>query len=105
MQITVDELAARLARKEAIYLIDVRQEWEHETVALDDQLLIPLDQLVERIDEVQPPEGAQVVTYCHHGVRSLSAAALLRRVGIAAVSLQGGIDAWSLRIDPSLPRY
>jgi rhodanese-related sulfurtransferase len=54
---------------------------------------------------VQPPEGAKVVVYCHHGVRSLSGAAILRRAGIDAASLSGGIDAWSLTVDPAVPRY
>jgi rhodanese-related sulfurtransferase len=55
---------------------------------------------------VRPPEGAEIVCYCHHGVRSLSAAAILRQAGFGnAVSLAGGIDLWSRVIDPSVPRY
>jgi adenylyltransferase/sulfurtransferase len=89
-----------------IYLVDVRQEWEHELVRLADDVLVPLDQLGERFDEIQPPPGALVVTYCHHGVRSINAAVMLERLGHAGVaSLAGGIDAWSQLIDPSLPRY
>ena len=93
-------------RGEPIYLVDVRQPWEHELVRLADDVLVPLDQLVERHDEIAPPEGALVVTYCHHGVRSINAAAMLEHIGHARVaSLAGGIDAWSQLIDPSLPRY
>jgi rhodanese-related sulfurtransferase len=46
------------------------------------------------------------VVYCHHGIRSLSGANLLERHGLTnVVSLAGGIDAWSLEIDPQVPRY
>jgi rhodanese-related sulfurtransferase len=47
-----------------------------------------------------------VVVYCHHGVRSQAGAALLERLGFKdVVSLAGGIDAWSLLVDPRVPRY
>jgi rhodanese-related sulfurtransferase len=93
-------------RGESIYLVDVRQPWEHELVRLADDVLVPLDRLADQFDDVAPPPGALVVTYCHHGVRSINAAAMLERLGHAKVaSLAGGIDAWSQLIDPSLPRY
>jgi adenylyltransferase/sulfurtransferase len=105
-QISVDQLKTKLDRGEPIYLIDVRQPWEHDTAALPDSLLMPLDQLISHADEIAPPDGAVVVVYCHHGIRSLSGAALLERMGFAEVfSLAGGIDAWSRMIDPTIPRY
>ena len=106
MEIRPEQLAEKLRRGEPVWLLDVRQEWEHQLARLPDQALIPLHELQQRLDEVQPPEGSLVVAYCHHGVRSLSAAALLRQAGFAdAVSLAGGIDLWSRAIDPSVPRY
>jgi adenylyltransferase/sulfurtransferase len=106
MEIGPRELAERLARGERLWLLDVRQEWEHQLARLPDQALIPLHELPSRLDEVQPPEGAEIVCYCHHGVRSLGAAALLRQAGFAdALSLAGGIDLWSQLVDPSVPRY
>ncbi len=93
-----------LARKEPVYLLDVRQQWEHDLARLNDQSLIPLDELLERQGEIDP-RGALVVCYCHHGIRSLSAAALLAAQGVRAASLRGGIDAWSQQIDPALQRY
>jgi adenylyltransferase/sulfurtransferase len=105
-QIPVSLLARLLEEKQPVYLLDVRQPWEHDTCALPGSTLIPLQELAERADEVTPPEGAIVVAYCHHGVRSLSAAALLEQHGIANVaSLAGGIDAWSIEIDPKMRRY
>ena len=93
-------------RGESIYLVDVRQPWEHEVVHLAGDILVPLDQLGDRADEITPPAGALVVTYCHHGIRSLNAAAILERLGHAGVaSLAGGIDAWSRLIDPTVARY
>ena len=105
-QIHPRELAAKRAAGEPIHLLDVRQQWEHDAAALPDGQLIPLDQLARRAAEVRPAEGALLVVYCHHGVRSLSAAEYLERCGFADVaSLAGGIDAWSQVIDPSVPRY
>ena len=94
-------------RGESIYLVDVRQPWEHELARLPDDVLVPLDQLADRADEITPPAGALVVTYCHHGIRSLNAAAILQQLGHEHVaSLAGGIDAWSQLIDPaSVARY
>jgi rhodanese-related sulfurtransferase len=104
-QINVRELKARLDAGQPTYLVDVRQPWEHEVAALPGDVLVPLDQLAERADEVQPPEGALVVAYCHHGIRSMNAAAMLTQLGIETVSLAGGIDLWSLQIDTNVPRY
>jgi rhodanese-related sulfurtransferase len=105
-QVRPAELAAELAAGEPVYLLDVRQPWEHDTAALPGSTLIPLGELPLRLDEVQPPDGALVVVYCHHGIRSLSGAAILEQAGLPEVaSLAGGIDAWSQQIDPSTPRY
>jgi rhodanese-related sulfurtransferase len=106
MEIGPRELSAKLSRGEPVWLLDVRHGWEHDLARLRDQALIPLAELPGRLGEVQPPTGAQIVCYCHHGVRSLSAAAILREAGfVDAVSLAGGIDLWSRLIDPSIPRY
>jgi len=105
-QIDVRTLADRLAKGDPLCLVDVRQQWEHDTAALPGSLLIPLDQLSRRAAEIQPASDALVVVYCHHGIRSLSGAALLQHLGFGNVaSLAGGIDAWSLHVDPKVPRY
>jgi adenylyltransferase/sulfurtransferase len=105
-QISVGELDRMLKAGEPVYLVDVRQQWEHDRAQLADQVLVPLDELPSRLDEIEPPDGALVVAYCHHGVRSLSAAAILEHAGHPRVaSLAGGIDRWSLEIDPKIPRY
>lgn len=96
-----------LSTGEPVTLVDVRQPWEHETAALPGSVLVPLPELEERWTELEGgPVGRLVVTYCHHGVRSLGAAALLEAKGFDTVaSLAGGIDAWSRLVDPKVPRY
>ena len=70
---------------------------------LPGSLLIPLSELSQRARDLPGDANVTIVVYCHHGVRSLSGAFLLERYG--AVSLRGGIEAWSLQVDPSTPRY
>jgi len=106
MEITARELEEKLQQGDRLWPLDVRQGWEHQLARLPDHALIPVHELPSRLDEVQPPEGAQIVCYCHHGVRSLGAVAFLRQAGFAnALSLAGGIDLWSRLVDPSVPRY
>ena len=105
-EIKPTELKARIDAGEKFLLLDVRQPWEHETAALPGSVLVPLDELTQRGDEIEAEEGTTIVAYCHHGVRSLSAAVLLERMGHAdVVSLRGGIDAWSRDVDPTVKRY
>jgi len=105
-EISVQDLAQRLASGEKPYLLDVRQKWEHDLAKLPGSALLPLDELAERIPEIEAPKDALVVCYCHHGVRSLHAALILGAAGFTdAVSLRGGIDAWSELIDRNVPRY
>ena len=104
-QILVADLAAMRKAGAPLVLLDVRQPWEHAVCALPGSILIPLGELKARAGEIAVPEGATVVAYCHHGVRSLDAAAWLDGLGVSVVSLAGGIDRWSIEIDPDLPRY
>jgi rhodanese-related sulfurtransferase len=105
-EISPRELAKQLENGNTVHLIDVRQPWENQLACLPCSKLIPLNELPQRLQEI-PTEIAQpVVVYCHHGVRSLSAAAYLLRFGFQHVrSLAGGIDAWSCEVDPGVPRY
>jgi molybdopterin/thiamine biosynthesis adenylyltransferase/rhodanese-related sulfurtransferase len=100
--ITAAELASRLG--DAPVLLDVRESWEAEIAQLPGALLIPLASLGGAIDQLDP--HAAVVVYCHHGIRSRSALALLRARGFDhAQHLDGGIDAWAREIDPTMARY
>jgi adenylyltransferase/sulfurtransferase len=105
-EISPRDLAVRLENGQPIRLIDVRQSWESDVARLPGSVLIPLNDLPQRLGDVPAEPGVMVVLYCHHGVRSLSAVAYLQRLGYCNVrSLAGGIDAWSCEVDPSVPRY
>ena len=105
-QITPAALSSAKAAGEKLRLLDVRQPWESQLAALPDSLLIPLGELPQRCNEIGPDRDSPLIVYCHHGIRSMSAAAYLERLGYNNVqSLTGGIDAWSCEVDPNLPRY
>ena len=105
-QILPQDVKSRMAEGLPVYLLDVRQPEEYAIVRLPGSTLIPLSELPRRAGEVEPPTGAAVVVYCHHGIRSLSGAAILQQFGVENVfSLAGGIDAWSVHVDSAVPRY
>lgn len=104
LEIRPEELKARLDRGDAPLLVDVRRPDEFEYCHLPGSRLLPLDQLANNLDELDA--DAEIVTVCHHGVRSLDAAYFLRMNGFANVkSLAGGLDHWSIAIDRTVPRY
>jgi len=85
-------------------LLDVRMPEELEIAALPDAVNIPLPELGARLGELNPQ--APIAVLCHHGVRSEMAGRFLERNGFVDVAhLSGGVDAWSLEIDDSVPRY
>ncbi len=84
-------------------LLDVREPWEHELVALPDSTLVPLGQLPSALDAL--PRDRETIVYCHHGIRSQDALRQLLAAGIPARHLAGGIDAWSREVDPAVARY
>lgn len=100
------DLARRLRNPNPPRLLDVRQPEEHNLAALPHSRLIPLGELGERTDELADWHNSEIVVYCHHGMRSQHAIALLQKAGFSSLlNLRGGIDRWSMEIDPSLPRY
>lgn len=103
MEIEPHALAEVIKAKGRLFLLDCREQWEYETSRIEGATLIPMRQVLRSLERI-PKEGP-VVVYCHHGMRSLNVAGWLRRQGIEAQSLRGGIDRWSLEIDPAVPRY
>jgi adenylyltransferase/sulfurtransferase len=102
----VEELARWREEGRAFDLLDVREPFEHRIAALEGARLVPLRELPGRIEELRGDGGRPLVVHCHHGIRSLRAVELLRSSGVSrAVSLAGGIDAWSQRVDPTVQRY
>ncbi len=103
-QMTPEELHQRLANGDSLQLIDVREPEEHAIAHLPGALLIPLGELTARHQEVDPDQ--ETVVYCHHGIRSMHAIAFLQQQDFEnLVNLAGGIDAYSISADPSVPRY
>jgi adenylyltransferase/sulfurtransferase len=104
VEIAAAELKREWIANPNLVLIDVREPHEYAIARIDGARLIPLSELPGRLPEIDA--RAEIVTHCHHGMRSLAALELLRGAGFANVrSLQGGIDAWSVDVDPEVPRY
>ncbi len=102
----VQTLNLRLKSGEQIKLLDCRLPEESAFVHLPGSMFIPLHEISQRIDELQPHKDDEIVVYCHFGGRSFRVVSYLRSQGFAkAVNLDGGIDEWSEFVDPTLPRY
>lgn len=102
--LTPADLAARRARGDAVMVLDVREPWEFDLASLPDSTLIPLSTLPTAANRLD--RDAEYVVLCHHGMRSEMAANWLRAQGFMRVrNLTGGIDAWSVEVDASIPRY
>ena len=109
-EVTSAELAGLLADRQAgtadFVLVDIREPWERDIVAIDGSALVPMAQLLtDEARTVMEPDD-RVILYCHHGTRSEYAREVLRDNGWSTVShLAGGVDDWVRRIEPSKQRY
>jgi adenylyltransferase/sulfurtransferase len=102
--ITPRDLAQTLQEGHSITLIDVREPYEWNVARITGAKLIPLGTLESALATIDMQ--ADIVVYCHHGMRSEMAAYALRDAGVSRVrNLVGGIDRWSREVDPSVPRY
>ena len=100
----VGAIALLLEAAEPLLLVDVREPWEREIAKIDPSILVPLGQLPGALGSLDPT--ADLVIYCHHGVRSLQACQFLAGNGFTRLTnLEGGIDAWSSMVDPGIARY
>ncbi len=103
-EISVDELKAWRDEGRTHVLIDVRTPQEYDIALIEGSTLIPLNELPERLGELDA--DADIVVHCHHGPRSSSAVSYMRGNGFPkARNLSGGINMWSLRIDPTVRQY
>jgi sulfur-carrier protein adenylyltransferase/sulfurtransferase len=105
-EISVTELRDRLEVGQPLVLLDVREPHEREIADLPDvgQRRIPMRELLERLDELDPEDN--LVVYCRSGARSRWAAGALGAEGFGKVfNLKGGVLAWREEIDPSLRAY
>ena len=104
-QLDPKTVAQRLQeRPGSVVLLDVREPFERQLATIDPSLHIPMGDIPSRLDEI--PKDREVVVYCHSGGRSMLVAGFLAENGFSRVAnLAGGIDAWSVRVDPKVPRY
>lgn len=104
-EITVTELKAKLDAGEDIQLIDCRQPDEFAFANIQGAKLIPLGEIVNRMNEIDPER--ETVVLCKMGGRSARAIQALKHYGFSGSvsNLVGGITAWSNEIDPSVPKY
>ena len=102
--ITVRELKDRLDKGDDIFLLDVREPHEYSLAKIEGSVLIPLGTIPTSLDKLDP--NREIVAMCHKGMRSADAMGFLLQQGFSNVkNLVGGIDAWSVEIDSSVPRY
>lgn len=104
-EITASDLNARRVRGDKIQIIDVREPHEFEIARMPGTKLIPLGQVVTRMDEIDP--SVDTIVHCKGGVRSAKAIEALKRAGFTGrlINLKGGITAWSEDVDPSVAKY
>ena len=103
IEITPAETAVLLSENRA-KLLDVRTPEEYQIAKIEGAILV--DQQVAQEILQTWPKDTRIITICHHGVRSLNAASFLQASGFENVqSMRGGIDSWSITVDPTIPRY
>jgi rhodanese-related sulfurtransferase len=104
-EITSTELKQRLDNGDDIQLVDVREDQEVAIASLPNAIHIPLGQVLDRMNELDP--NRETVVHCKMGGRSARAIEALQRSGYSGklINLKGGIIGWSNEVDPSVPKY
>lgn len=106
LQTTVQDVKAKIDAGDALHLIDVREAPEVAICALPGAEHIAMMSLFLGVKKTAAAQDAEIVVYCHHGIRSLEAAQFLQMQGFENVkSMSGGIEEWATAIDPSMTRY
>ena len=106
LEISCADVTQLLDGERDFLLLDCREPVEHEIGTIVGARLLPMSEIEIRHVELADQRDSHVVVYCHHGVRSAQVATWLRQQGfVRAQSMVGGIDQWSVEIDPAVPRY
>jgi rhodanese-related sulfurtransferase len=104
MEIAPREVKQLLDGGREFLFVDVREPWEYQTSRIEGATLIPLREIPANLARFENAD--EIVLFCHHGMRSLDAAAWLRSQGVeGARSMAGGIERWSTEVDARVPRY
>ncbi len=108
-EITVEEFKEKInAQKGSVFLLDVREPFEQyqSKIEYENSSLIPIDELPNRVEELEGQKENEVICLCRSGSRSAKACNLLEEEGFKNVkNLKGGINEWAKKIDTSLPVY
>lgn len=104
-EISATDLRRKLDAGENIQLIDVRQPEEWAFAKIEGAKLIPLGEILKRMDEID--QARETVIHCKAGMRSARAVEVLQQAGFEGElkNLKGGITAWSNEVDPKVPKY
>ncbi|WP_018152544.1 rhodanese-like domain-containing protein [Leeia oryzae] len=101
--ITASQLSEWLGKEQKPQLIDVREPWEYALCAIPGSINIPMQTIPSRLNDI---EEGDVITICHHGMRSYQVALYLEAAGLGPVhNLSGGVEAWATDVDPSMAHY
>lgn len=103
-QMSPSEVKNVLEKNGNVRLIDVREKWEYDLAKIENCELMPLSSFSDHLEKLKPEDS--LIIYCHTGVRSYHVCSFLAENGFTNVSnLEGGIKAWSLQVDPTVPLY
>ena len=107
LEITANDVKRRLDAGETLVLIDVREPFEYQICQIANSELIPMNTVPVELQRIErKSDGGVLIVFCHHGMRSLSVVNWLRQQGVTECqSMSGGIDSWSIGVDPLVPRY
>ena len=92
-QVDAEQLRQRM-KKEKLFILDVREAYEHQSQKIPGSKLIPLGELPQRLSELEKYRSKEIVVYCRSGSRSTSACKFLQGQGFNVVNLTGGILRW-----------
>ena len=103
-EVTAKELKEELDQGQDPYILDVRNPVEYEISRIEGSHLIPLDQLLNRLNELD--SARDIVAHCRTGARSAKAIEMLQEAGFRKLrNLKGGVLAWADEVDPTMPKY
>jgi rhodanese-related sulfurtransferase len=107
IEVTPAEVKRRLDSGERLFLLDVREPYEHQQSNIPAARLIPMRTVPANLPDIEGmSDEGPVVVFCHHGMRSMQVVNWLREQGIPnCQNMAGGIDRWSCEVDPGVPRY
>jgi rhodanese-related sulfurtransferase len=106
LEVDCQTVQQKLSEGGDLLLLDCREADEYAVAKIAQARLIPMSEIAERLNELEPHRQRSIVVHCHRGGRSLRVVRWLREQGYSqAQSMAGGIDQWSEEIDPAVPRY